>query len=296
MFNKNPTTTMADIKGFTMKDKKLTKDGMEIALPVKTAAMKRLGVVRRVMGNMGSDARSFVRLTKFSIIWKPTCPPESPGTFAFEFFYESGDAKHVILKGKGMIGHAVKIIINTSIYINKEQLQKCPYKVDIIPGTVSDEILGSIVFEMYVSGLDNYPKNGIRNVNISVEPPTWHGMPSIFYQLNPQGDQFTSNITSIIPILDDFRESFPNLIKKVTKKDDMDVIDLMVLKYMLNDDEMEKVKFLEEGLRPGFNVTSEDLLYLMNLFTRFNMSSYRPFATEITGELNRETQSSTTRF
>ncbi|UPG17080.1 putative movement protein [Alphanucleorhabdovirus physostegiae] len=295
-FNKNPTTTMADLRSFSMKDKKLSKDGMDIALPVKTAAVKRLGVVRRIMGSMGSDAKSFVRLTKFCIIWKPTCPPESPGTFAFEFYYESGDAKHVILKGKGMIGHAVKIIINTSIYINKEQLRNCPYKVNIIPGTSSDEILGSIVFDMYVSGFENYPKNGVRNVNISVEPPTWHGMPSIFYQLNPQGDQFSSNITSIIPILDEFRESYPNVIKKITRKDDMDIIDMMVLKYMLNDDEMDKVKFLEDGLRPGYTMSSDDMLYYMTLFTRFNMSSYRPFASEITGELNKETQSSTTRF
>ncbi|QUI75403.1 Y protein [Joa yellow blotch virus] len=284
-------------KPHVLPDKSLSKNGLDLVLPIAIASSNQIGTIKKLIGLTNSKRdRSFVRLNKFVIKWKPTCPPELPGTFSFDFYFDGGESKYTILKGSGVVGHAVEITISTTIYISAQQLKACPYKLDLTPHTESEDACGVVSLEIWVSNNESYPRNGKRNVSVMVDPPDRHGLPSIFYHLNPNNDQYYTNIQQLIPISEEIISEYSPLMRDCLKIVNPTLEDALVLRYMVNPDEEQMVREVNIALRDNKPITTEDSTFLVNLAVRFNGSSYRKFINSITGQLDKETPTNTTRF
>ncbi|ADE45271.1 putative movement protein [Potato yellow dwarf virus] len=283
-------------KSLKLPDKNLSRNGLDIVLPIAMASQNQLGAINKLLGVAKRGDKTFVRLNRFVIKWKPTCPPEMPGTFGFDFYFDGGDTKYTIIKGSGMVGHAVEITISTSIYISLHQLKSCPYKLDISPNVETDGACGSVSMEVWVSNGEKYPKHGKRNVSIHMDPPDRHGLPSIFYHINPNNDQYYTNIQQLIPISEDIIDEYSALLRDCFKISDPSIEDALVLRYMINPDEEMTIQELNSMLRDNKPITTKDSIYLVNLSVRFSGSTYRKFISGITGQLEKETPTSTSRF
>ncbi|ARJ54294.1 putative movement protein [Potato yellow dwarf virus] len=287
---------MMKSKALSLPDNSLSKNGVDMELPIAIASSNQKGVVKRLIGAAGKGDKSFVRLNKFLIRWKPTCPPEMPGTFGFDFYFDGGDTKYSIVKGSGMVGHAVEITITTSIYISTQQLKNCPYRLDMTPTTDTDGACGSVAMEIWVTNDEKYPKNGKRSVSIHMDPPMRHGLPSIFYHINPNNDQYYTNIQTLIPLSRDIIADYNSIFSKCLNIPEPTIEDSLVLRYMINPEEEENIHELNHVLSSGKPITTDDSILLVNLAVRFSGSSYRKFISGITGQLDRETPTSTSRF
>ncbi|WIM49646.1 movement protein [Babaco nucleorhabdovirus 1] len=283
-------------KPLSLQEKSLSKNGMDIVLPIAIAYDNQPGLVKKFLGSTGQGDKSFVRLNKFVIKWKPTCPPEMPGTLSFDFYFDGGDTKYTILKGSGMIGHAVEITITTSIYISAHQLKKLPLQAGYHTADRHRRCLRISSHECLGTKGEKYPRDGKRNVSIHMNPPDRHGLPSIFYHLNPQNDQYYTNVQNLIPLSEEIMSDFSAILKDCLKIPEPSIEDALVLRYMINPEKEGIVSEMNLVLRDNKPITTKESIFLVNLAVRFSGSSYRKFISGITGQLDRETPTCTSRF